>query len=196
LLGHYLLIANLWSNLITLGWISFNWSGLTTLIIVRRREQAPFTMLKELEFFVSKRSEIGLNIFLRSNLLGYFRIIRERQRSAFLRTFAAVLLERARSKTESDKLVNADGMLVASIESANDWKASFLDRISDSTEYWMLFQISSLVSGMMSPVAIYPVYFSSYLAELMSAEAYWNPKSTSYPRIWMYNNFQTYFLRW
>lgn len=102
---------------------------------MRRREQAPFTMLKELEFFVSKRSEIGLNIFLRSNLLGYFRIIRERQRSAFLRTFAAVLLERARSKTESDKLVNADGMLVASIESANDWKASFLDRISDSTEY-------------------------------------------------------------
>jgi len=30
----------------------------------------------------------------------------------------------------------------------------------------------------MSPVAIYPVYFSSYLAELIRAEASWNPKST------------------
>lgn len=36
----------------------------------------------------------------------------------------------------------------------------------------MLFHIYSLVSGMMSPVAIYPVYFSSYFAELISAEAY------------------------
>jgi hypothetical protein len=79
-------------------------------------------MLRELLFFVSKISEIGLNIFLRSNLFGYFLIIRERQSRAFFRTLGVVRLERAKSKTESDRLVNAVGILVASIDKAKDWK--------------------------------------------------------------------------
>ena len=86
-------------------------------------------------------------------------IILVRQISDFFLTKGEVLEERARSKIASESVVSAGGIMVANIDSAKDCAASFLDRISDSTEYMMDFQISSLLSGMMRLEAMYPVYF-------------------------------------
>jgi hypothetical protein len=135
------------------------------------REVAPLRRLKELEFFVSNISESGEKTFFKSYLFGSFRIILARHTKAFLRTIGIVLLERASSKMASDNVVRDCGIIVANIERARDCEASLRDLISDSTEYMTDFQISSADSGISKLQAMYPVYFSSYLDELINPEA-------------------------
>lgn len=109
--------------------------------------------------------------FLTSYLFGYFLNILDRHSTAFFLTLGTVLEFSASSKIISvSELIDA-GMIVASKDKARDCAASFLLFRSDSTEYMIDFQISSLVYGMIRLEAMYPVYFSSYFAELINPDA-------------------------
>ena len=90
---------------------------------VKRRDAPPLTKLKVLEFLPSNISESGLKIFFTSNWFGSFLSIRDKQTKAFLRTRGDDLLDNARSKIESVKLLRAAGMMVANIDKAKDWAA-------------------------------------------------------------------------
>lgn len=62
--------------------------------------------------------------------------------TAFFLTFKDALFVTARSIIESERaLTSKSGTIVAIIESANDWAASFLDRISAYIECTIVLQI-------------------------------------------------------
>ena len=82
-------------------------------------------------------------------------------------------------------LTRASGTMVAIMEKASDCAGSLRDLRSDSIAFVIDFQISTFFYENRILAATYPVYFSSYLEELISPAASSKPKSTSYPRMWM-----------